>query len=444
MNRDNQNIDDILFNSANGAEMNDPALGWDSFLQHKKKKNRGLLLLWMIPAILLLGSGLWVILDSPNQELVKKEPTLKNEAPIITPNLQEKFQEESVNLEKSEISSKTEKTPQIQNSEAPIALQPVTSQTDESTEPLETIIAEVPDHLNEPVKSNSNATNHSPALAVNAHGDEIPFDLHHAGTVKQRGFSYRISTPEFEYAWFDYELKDRIDPFSFDFSKWVWQVSAGTYYTLPQFKINEQGRAYIHKRYPSIRQEGETGIAGFGFHLGVGRQFNRFIINTGIGLVQQKTAASYHYNVEEVPLIDIDNRIFDYQIQSPSPFNLDDIHRYSMIEIPIGLEIEMLENRRYYNAFYVNYINQFLMGIKGDLPNAVNIGQIDQLSVSNYSFYSNSLELGLNLGVPLKSGNILMLRPSYRLNGGIKQIQGYYNTGLNNFGLQCILRGGFE
>jgi hypothetical protein len=400
--------------------MTHPGLGWDAFQKHRKAGRRRRAILWIISSIsVLIGSLLFSI------NFFQSAPTKSSYQP----------REEQANLlvEQNHHGMGL----YLDQAETDSGGQILSSEFEQS--PESTLILPIQDpiknpHANLPLSNIAEDPTEEPLGISYSNLFRVPF-------IALSGIPYSIHLNEPDQVLSEFELPSiKTTTNKTKSSLWFVQLQAGPQYALHNFNVRPEGLDYVHKNYEDIRKAGEVGLAGFGFHIGIGRTLGSFNIRSGLGFVSQSIAAKYHFQNSESPVIDVDNRIIDYMNHSPIQFNLEDFHRYQFIEVPLVLECTAWKRNNLSAGPVIGHTSQFLLGVTGSVPNSIRLTEVDQLRISNFNYYTSTIDLGMNFTLNLKSNRQLLFHPSYRFNTGLNQIQGYYNNRLSSFGIQCILR----
>lgn len=216
-----------------------------------------------------------------------------------------------------------------------------------------------------------------------------------------------------------------------------WKLQAGASLNMPQFRVTDAGRAFIHKDYEGIRRNSEQGMTGYGVQAALAKVSGRWVFSAGLGYSLSEIRGQYDFMYSEKPVIDIDGRIVNYAMSAPVNIRFGSRQKITFAEIPVSVQYRFSEKNKFILAAQLAYIPQFLSSISGELPNSVLLDHRETMRNVNYKGMASVFEIGLPLykGIDLKSK--LSVMPFYRLHLGLDQVQSLYKTKLNNWGLNC-------
>lgn len=220
-------------------------------------------------------------------------------------------------------------------------------------------------------------------------------------------------------------------------SGWNAQFKVGMGTDNPVLKITDLGRNYIHKNYASIRNQSEKGLYSWSAQFSLGKTYKRWMFGAGLGYSSYAIQGKYDFEYSEIPVIDVDGKIISYAASQPVRVQFNSIQKINVIEIPFSLQYRLSENRNSNIAFQLGGIPQFLNGIGGQLPNTLLLDQKEALQNSNFKSFSLTAELGLPMYYRVGNKSGVSIIPYFRHNFGLGQVQSYYYSKFNTWGIQC-------
>ncbi len=222
--------------------------------------------------------------------------------------------------------------------------------------------------------------------------------------------------------------------------KLYWEIQAGPSLNIPNFKVSEAGKSFIHKDYGGIRKLSETAESGYNLQLSLGRTVKRWSYGIGFGVSNFNIKGNYNFNYSEKPVIDVDGKIENYFQSSSVNIQFTSKQKLSFIEVPVNIQYLFIDREKFGAGVRFSYFNQFLSSIHGQLPNAVFLDERENMTTENFKIRTSSLQAGLQLHYKINAGSSLILMPEYRKGMGFSQIQSYYKTNYSYWGINLNYR----
>lgn len=215
--------------------------------------------------------------------------------------------------------------------------------------------------------------------------------------------------------------------------KYSFSIDAGPAVVNPSYIVSSLGQKMIHKDLQSIRNRSETGALGFQVAVNFSATFGRWQPLLGLGFTRMNIIGNYNFDYTEYPVLDVDGTILGYRSKSPKHIEFTSHQSYSSIQIPMGIQFTLLQNRKWEVSADQMWITQVLQGVKGATPHPVFLDEIEQIRLSNMRSTSYSWQSGLRFTRSIKDRNSVYLRSAYSRNFGIIQSTGLYKTTMNSF-----------
>lgn len=223
-------------------------------------------------------------------------------------------------------------------------------------------------------------------------------------------------------------------------SKLYWEIQAGPSLNIPNFHVTPSGKPFVHKDYEYIRKTSESAVSGYNFQMAIGKSVNRWNYSMGFGFSSFYMMGNYDFSYSDKPVIDVDGKIKSYLQSSPASIRFTSKQSLSFIEIPLNIQYTVIDKPKFSAGLRLGYVNQFLTGINGQLPNAVFLDERENLTTENFKLRTSCLESGLQFLYKINKKSGLILMPEYRRGLGFNQVQTYYKTNFNYWGLNLCYR----
>ena len=409
-------MDEILFKLLNDASVDEPGIDWDAFSKKSKRKK---ILVWfylstgfvILTLLVYLISGMYL---KTNPQQSKEELALgQNELP-----LPKKTEKPAIAQGEPKTMNQRFKTKETANTYTAHRLMKrnntfkVTDLTFQPTLDNTPVLHDIEPDLTFDI------------LPVNLQGKMINDFQFQALPVEQ--FQLAVLKPVV--------LKNKIQ------GGLYWEIQAGPSLNIPNFKVTNSGKQFIHKQYEGIRKHSESAESGYTLQLGFGKSIKRLCIGVGVGYSYFTLRGDYNYNYSEKPVIDVDGSINGYLPAVATNISFSTKQKLSFIEVPLNLQYTLMQLPKLNLDLRLGYVNQFLTNIEGQLPNPVFLDEREAMSSENYKTRTSSLQTGLQLSYKLDKKTSIILMPEYRYGIGFKQIQSLYKTNFSFWGLNLTYR----
>lgn len=433
MKPENKHIDELLQQVLESAELDDTGIDWAAFQDRKKNKRRALVWWYVGAAIVVFTTGLFVLFNSRSIEL--NSNLQRSQTDIRTNSNSDLTKQATANktpeqkVTQSE-QPKTKSDVKAQETPNPLTSPKILHLKHYTRRILTSKRSDFPNNIKSIQPSDSTEQ-------ANKFASDKPFLLIDYEDIRQsrvngiKTFAYNFSkTENIRRA----QLKPKAH------GKNLFEISASGFACNSIFRVMDLGKAFIHKDYENIRQSSERPIGGFDFRMSFGRIRGKAEFLIGFGYSNRTLQGQYDFIYSEKPLIDADGRIIGYDVNTPKRIQYTSRQSLTFVEVPLNFRYALKTNRKGHQMrLHLGFVPQFLKGIQGQLPNAQFLDFKETLSTENFRNTLLGGEIGLSYLLPLKTGMAIQVQPYYTYNSGFKQVNAYYKSSFQYFGLRAGL-----
>lgn len=388
----------LLRERLHGLESDAPGLGWDAFMQHRKK--RRYTLFWSLGFVLLALLSATALYIGYRKSAEKHQPVAKKHT------IQTRQQ-----LHPNQDSRQT-----VQASSGHMAvIQSVKTQQPELS--AGSFLA--PD------------THALPATPVRFHDPDTLPGLYFRPL---RQLSEMLAQPQSRLPALAiaYHKLNQIDSWS-----WYWGLSMGAGIFKPVTQSTASGQAFVHRDYSALRRRFEAGLFSQNLRLQMAAMKGNWMFSAGIGVHRQAVQANYDFVYSEAPVIDRDGRIIAYAAAIPQRIAFNSTHYLTSTELPVSVAWRFRNARDYSLYLRLGAMPSFIGSIKGSLPDPVLLDRRENLSPVNYRISSQSFSLALPIMFQTGTNGRLELSPEWKWHSGLRQVHGHYLSRYNQSGITC-------
>jgi hypothetical protein len=410
-----EDIDHLLFDRLNDAAFDAEGIDWNAFAQ-KRKKRRLVIWFWMLGGLLLLMGCVFLWLGWPKTNYPSKASQNPKQPEVIANNSESIIKSDNVgvnNHKGGDVKSSTK--------------------------------------YHKPLKAKLQRTEPRFDYKASNNPQDVPEIIEEVAETYANRLEilqlFSKSTPSLLYAIypkFDIRTVNNLTlkPIVLPITKngLFVDIQAGPSLNIPLFKVSKTGLPFIHKDYETIRKTSEQAVSGFNFQIAVGKEVRKWNYSVGLGINQSKFLGNYDFVYSEKPVINPDGSIQQYLNINPMRIQYTSQQKLSFIEVPLALQYRVLDSKYMSAGLRLGYNLQFLNAIKGQLPNALFLDQQERFSTENYKTQSGAFVISIPITYKINSKSSVILIPEYKRGLGFNQIQHFYKTNFNYWGLNLNYR----
>jgi opacity protein-like surface antigen len=409
--------EDALKGKFEGFEKGANSAGWNVFEGKRVRKRRRRIALWTVIALLFIASLVGLFGDFAGGDNGSQLSSQKTEETIVDEKVKSDFNEEGESVVSNdgsgEIENKVESDNVPENSTADIS----------NEEGLDS----GPDKLNEGESENGSENENTPELPLVSKEQTPNKELNN--NISEEGLSNESITTQEQMEEWNKNIwiarRNNIDPLKLQtpeisikeesekpkkaentdiktFPLFSVTVSMGPTLSGQKLRAKSGANEYVHKNYGDYRSSSQKPTIGYEFNASVNYMFIKGLsFKSGVGFNQYNVGGKYDFQVDSIPVYDIDNTIAGYvgnrDTVGQGFESFSARQSYTYVTIPFGLAYSFKATKKWSVLAEVGGEMNLLTSSSGRILNEEDVFSSQPISETSVRRTNYSLNLGLGV-----------------------------------------------